>query len=63
MEGLFDPDGYRSSSSDIAALLVFSHQTHMTNLLTRAGWEARAADPTLHPPYVADPAEDDAIAE
>jgi hypothetical protein len=47
--GLFDADGYRASSSDIAALMTFSHQTHMINLLTRASWEARAADPALHP--------------
>ena len=47
--GFFDPDGYRAASSDLAALLAFSHQTHMTNLLTRASWEARAADPALHP--------------
>jgi hypothetical protein len=47
--GLFDPDGFRGASSDIAALLTFSHQTHMTNLLTRASWEARAADPARHP--------------
>ena len=53
--GLFDPDGYRAMSSDIAALLTFSHQTHMTNLLTRASWEARAADPALHPPSQAAP--------
>ena len=46
--GLFDPDGFRAMSSDIAALLTFSHQTHMTNLLTRAAWEARAADPAQH---------------
>lgn len=46
--GLFDSDGYRAMSSDIAALLAFSHQTHMTNLLTRASWEARAADPAAH---------------
>jgi hypothetical protein len=52
-DGLFDADGYPSNSSDIAALLVFSHQTHMTNLLTRAGWEARAADPTLHSSFAA----------
>jgi hypothetical protein len=63
VEGLFDADGYRSTLSDIAALLVFSHQTQMTNLLTRAGWEARAADPTLHPPYVAAPGQDVRIAE
>jgi hypothetical protein len=46
--GLFDPDGYRATSSDIAALLTFSHQTQMINLLTRASWEARAADPAQH---------------
>jgi hypothetical protein len=28
--------------SDIAALLVFDHQMHLMNLLTRTGWEARA---------------------
>ncbi len=63
VEGLFDADGYRSLSSDIVGLLVFSHQTHMTNLLTRAGWEARAADPALHAPFVAAPGEYDRIAE
>jgi hypothetical protein len=47
--GLFDADGFRAASSDVAALLTLSHQTHMTNLLTRAAWEARAADPALHP--------------
>ena len=50
-------------SSDIAALLVLSHQVHMMNLLTRVGWEARAADPTLHPPFVASPGEDERIAQ
>jgi hypothetical protein len=55
VEGLFDADGYRTQSSDIAALLVLSHQTRMTNLLTRASWEARAVDPTLHAPFVATP--------
>jgi hypothetical protein len=53
--GLFDADGFRAASSDIAALLTFSHQTHMINLLTRASWEARAADPALHPGGVAAP--------
>jgi hypothetical protein len=33
---------YLAPSSDIAALLVFDHQMHMSNLLTRVGWEARA---------------------
>jgi hypothetical protein len=49
VDGLFAPDGYRAATSDVAALLTFSHQVHMTNLLTRASWEARAADPALHP--------------
>jgi hypothetical protein len=53
--GLFDPDGFRGLSSDIAALLTFSHQTHMINLLTRAAWEARAADPALHPGMLTPP--------
>lgn len=46
--GLFDAEGFRGTTSDIAALLTFSHQTQMINLLTRASWEARAADPALH---------------
>jgi hypothetical protein len=61
--GLFDADGYQSMSSDIVALLVLSHQIHMTNLITRVGWEARAADPALHAPFVAAPGEDRQIAE
>ena len=59
--GLFDPDGFRGSSSDIAALLTFSHQTHMINLLTRAAWEARAADPALHPGVLAAPGQIQAV--
>ncbi len=47
--GLFDAEGFRAATSDIAALLTFSHQAQMTNLLTRASWEARAVDPALHP--------------
>ena len=53
VDGLFEPEGYRTMSSDIAAILTFSHQTHMTNLLTRAAWEARAADPAAHLPQPA----------
>jgi len=63
VNGLFDGEGYQSMSSDIAALLVLSHQTHMTNLLTRAGWEARAADPSRHAPFVAGPGEESRIAQ
>jgi len=63
VSGLFDPDGYPSMASDIAALLVLSHQIHMTNLLTRAAWEARAADPSLHAPFVAAPEEERRLAQ
>ena len=55
VEGLFDADGYRALSSDIVAHLVLTHQAGMTNLLTRAGWEARAVDPSLHPAVHARP--------
>lgn len=48
-DGLYDADGYITNTSDIATLMVFSHQVHMYNLLIRAGWEARALDPTHHP--------------
>src|SRR4029077_13667509 len=41
--GLFDPDGYRTLTSDVVAHLVLTHQAGMTNLLTRAAWEARLA--------------------
>jgi hypothetical protein len=41
--GLFDLKGFPTPYSDTVALLVLAHQTHMTNLLTRAGWEARVA--------------------
>ena len=62
VEGLFDSAGYRAFSSDIAAHLVLTHQAGMANLLTRAGFEARAADPLLHPPFTADPAMETRIA-
>ena len=41
----FDPRGYLSGVSDIVALITLEHQTRMTNLMIRAGWEARIADP------------------
>jgi hypothetical protein len=63
VKGLFDDDGYQSMFSDIVALLVLSHQVHMINLITRVGWEARAADPALHAPFVAAPGEERQIAE
>ena len=60
--GTLRPDGFRAASSDIAALLTFSHQTHMTNLLTRASWEARAVDPVLHPGAAASATSREAVA-
>jgi hypothetical protein len=38
-----DTLGYASSSSDIVGLLLFDHQMHAINLLTRLNWESRVA--------------------
>ena len=38
-----DTKGYPSKTSDVVALMVLEHQTHMMNLITRTGWEARLA--------------------
>jgi hypothetical protein len=35
--------GYLSAESDVAALMLFDHQTTAINLLTRVNWEARVA--------------------
>ncbi len=43
LDGAFDPRSYPAAQSDITALMVWEHQSHMTNLITRAGWEARIA--------------------
>jgi hypothetical protein len=71
LEGKFDTSGYLSSHSDIVALMVFEHQMHVMNLLTRIGWEARVAEaersstPGFRPPGTDDKpiAMDDAAAE
>lgn len=55
---LTDPDNPNSftaaqnpgAPSDIVALLVFDHQMHMANLITRAGWEVRCALHEKMPP-------------
>ena len=62
VEGLFDADGYRALSSDVVAHLVLTHQAGMTNLLTRAGWEARALDPSQHAPLTPTPGQEARIA-
>ncbi len=43
LDGRFDTFGYPSPYSDVVALMVLEHQAHMTNLITRLGWEARLA--------------------
>jgi hypothetical protein len=40
---LVDTTRYLQPSSDIVALLTLEHQTRMTNLITRVGWDTRIA--------------------
>jgi hypothetical protein len=40
---LFDTSRYLAPTSDIVALMTLEHQTRMTNLLTRIGWDTRIA--------------------
>jgi len=39
----FDAAAYLTPHSDVVALMVLNHQTRMTNLLTRLGWQSRIA--------------------
>lgn len=39
----FDTEAYLTPHSDIVALMALEHQTRMTNLITRVGYEARMA--------------------
>ena len=41
LAGRFDTHAYLAPYSDIVALMVFEHQMHMMNLLTRIGWQTR----------------------
>jgi hypothetical protein len=43
LKGRIDVENYLAPSSDIVALMVLEHQTRMTNLITRVGWEVRLA--------------------
>jgi hypothetical protein len=43
LEKKFDITPYLAPSSDIVALMTLEHQTRMTDLMTRLGWEARIA--------------------
>lgn len=51
LDGKFPATRYLSAHSDVAALLVLDHQIHMSNLITRMGWEARAAAQEKRPDY------------
>ena len=44
VEGLFDIKGYPTPYSDVVAQLVLAHQTRMSSMIARAGWEARLAE-------------------
>jgi hypothetical protein len=55
----FDSAAHLTPHSDVAALMVLNHQTRMTNLLTRLGWQSRiaahdAAPSAGLPPHVRD---------
>ena len=43
LEGKFDPDGYPTLYSDVAAVMTLNHQIRMINLMTRVGYETRIA--------------------
>jgi hypothetical protein len=43
LAGFFDTSRYPAPTSDIVALMTLEHQTRMTNLMTRIGWDARIA--------------------
>jgi hypothetical protein len=50
--------GYPSRASDIAALMVFDHQMHAMNLLTRLNWESRVAASNGRPDFTRGPLAD-----
>jgi len=41
LDDFFDPDGYLSPHSDMVAMLVLEHQTHVHNFITRLNYDAR----------------------
>ncbi|HUS05378.1 MAG TPA: hypothetical protein VMZ52_03735 [Bryobacteraceae bacterium] len=43
LKAKFDTGAYLSPHSDIVSLMVLEHQSRMTNLITRVGWEERMA--------------------
>jgi hypothetical protein len=47
LKGKFDFTGYVAQTSDLVALLTLEHETRMVNLLIRAGWDQRIAEPEV----------------
>jgi len=43
LEEKFDTSAYLTPTSDVVALMTLEHQTRMTNLITRIGWDFRIA--------------------
>ncbi len=43
LDDRFNTSRYLAPTSDIVALMTLEHQTRMTNLMTRIGWDARIA--------------------
>jgi hypothetical protein len=41
---VFDASRYLTNTSDLVALMTLEHQSRMTNLITRIGWDFRIAD-------------------
>jgi hypothetical protein len=41
LAGMFDTSKYLAPTSDIVALMTLEHQTRMTNLIIRIGWDVR----------------------
>ncbi len=50
LDAYFNTSRYLAPTSDMIALMVLEHQTRMTNLMTRIGWDARInpKDPNLN---------------
>lgn len=43
LKGRFNVSAYATPHSDIVALMILAHQTHLHNLITRVNWETRLA--------------------
>ena len=44
LSSMFDTSRYPDPTSDLVALLTLEHQTHMSNLIVRIGWDVRIAE-------------------